>query len=148
MPADFLLRLFCHLWRLPSWAIVFLTITTEQNARQFVLGLFWCHFWRLPSWAIVFSGNKSVTGDVVVGAAVNGKFSITVDVATFVVEVVETSVAEVVIKRRVEDLAWANGASIMLFFLRKTAILRKVPNSRKAHQIPWAHFYCGFWRQS
>ena len=113
----------------------------------FFLELFWCHLWSLPSWAIVFAGNKSVAGDVVVGVAVNGKFSITVDVATFVVEVVETSVAEVVIKRRVEDPACANGSSIM-FFLRKMAILRKVPNSWKVQQIAWAHFFCGFWRQS
>ena len=35
--------------------------------------------------------------------------------ATFVVEVVETSVAEVVVKRWVEDFACANGSSIMPF---------------------------------
>ena len=34
--------------------IVFLTVTTEQNARQFFWGLFWCHLWRLPFRAIIF----------------------------------------------------------------------------------------------
>ena len=66
----------------------------------------------MPRFATTLPG---VAGDVVVGAAVNGKLSITVDVATFVVEVVETSVAEVVVKRWVEDFAAANGLSVMPF---------------------------------
>ena len=49
----FLVLSWCHLWRLPYWAMISLTIKTEQNALQFVLGLFWCCPWRLPSRAII-----------------------------------------------------------------------------------------------